>query len=49
MYNGEYTDIIEKCSKNGVVLIDCKSELKNIEDDDWCMITMDSDRIEVEQ
>jgi hypothetical protein len=49
MYNGEYTDIIEKYSKSGVVLIDCKSELKNIEDDDWCMITMDSDRIEVEQ
>ena len=49
LYNGEYTDAIEKYSKEAVVLIDCKSELKNIADDDWCNIVMAEDRIEVVQ
>lgn len=49
LYNGEYSDIIREFSKDTIVLMDCKSEVKNIEDDDWCDITMTADCIEVSQ
>ena len=49
LYNGDYAETIIKYSKDAVVLIDCKSELKNIDNDDWCDIVMTQDRIEVVQ
>ena len=49
LYNGDYAETIIKCSKDAVVLIDCKSEVKNINNDDWCTIEMTQDRIEVTQ
>ena len=49
LYNGDYAETIIECSKDAVVLIDCKSEVKNINNDDWCTIEMTQDRIEVAQ
>lgn len=49
LYNGDYAETIMQYSNEAVILIDCKSEVKNIADDDWCTIVMNQDRIEVVQ
>lgn len=49
LYNGDYSEDIKKHAKESIVLIDCKSEVKNINDDEWCNIVMSEDSIEVMQ
>ena len=49
LYNGDYAETIIKLSEDTIILIDCKSEIKNIKDDDWCTIIMTQDKIEVVQ
>lgn len=49
LYNGDYAETIMEYSNESVILIDCKSEVKNIADDDWCTIEMTQNKIEVVQ
>ena len=49
LYKDKWHDKIRECSKNSIVLIDCKGEFSASEDDEVCFIEMTADRIEVMQ
>lgn len=49
MYNGDGAELIKECAKHSIVLIDCKSGLNFVADDDLCMIEMTPSKIEVLQ
>ena len=49
MYEGYGAELIKECADNSVILIDCKGEFSVSNEDDWCMIEMTEDRIEVVQ
>lgn len=49
MYNGDGAELIKECAKNSIVLIDCKSGLNFVADDDLCIMEMTPSKIEVLQ
>ena len=49
MYNGTFNKELAEWSKNAVILIDCKGNLKTDIYIDWCIIKMKPGKIEVAQ
>lgn len=48
LYKGDGVELIKKCAKTSIILIDCKNDMAFTDIDDWCSIKMSPTTIEIE-
>lgn len=49
LYEGIGAELIRQCARDSIILIDCKGNFTVTNEDDWCIVNMTQDRIEVTQ
>lgn len=47
LYEGDGKELINKCAENTIILVDCKDNFTVTNDEEWCYINMEYNRIEV--
>lgn len=47
LYEGYGKELINKCAKEAIILVDCKDKFTVTNEEDWCSIDLKPDRIEV--
>lgn len=47
LYEGDGKEFINKCANNTIILIDCKDKFTVTNEEDWCSIKMQHNKIEV--
>ena len=47
LYEGYGKELINKCAKNTIVLVDCKDKFTVTNEEDWCSIELKPHKIEV--
>ena len=47
LYEGDGKELINECAKSMVILVDCKDKFTVTNDEEWCYICMECNKIEV--
>lgn len=47
LYEGYGKELINKCAENTIILVDCKDKFTVTNEEDWCTIKLQPDKIEV--